>query len=147
MSGDVIESKLESLLRCVRRIEGKLPLDAATLEADFDLQDVVVLNLTRAVQVCADVASRLLPIAGIPSTPGMKEAFVALQRNGVLTGHTAERMQKAVGFRNMAVHEYDSLNMDILAAIATKHLDDPGLCRRSAGLAGQTIDPFQENDI
>ena len=124
MRDEVIERKLESLLRCVVRVESKGAVDSAMLEADLDLQDVLVLNLTRAVQICADVASRLLPVARIPSTPSMKEAFVALQRYGVLTEHTAERMQKAVGFRNMAVHEYDSLSMEIVAAIATKHLKD-----------------------
>jgi hypothetical protein len=40
--------KLESLRRCVHRIETKCPADPAVLEADFDLQDIVSLNLSRA---------------------------------------------------------------------------------------------------
>jgi len=29
-----------------------------------------------------------------------------------------------VGFRNIAVHDYQKMNMDILQEIITKHLDD-----------------------
>jgi uncharacterized protein YutE (UPF0331/DUF86 family) len=43
---------------------------------------------------------------------------------GVLTSATAERMAKAIGFRNVAVHAYRSLDWDIVFAIATTHLED-----------------------
>jgi hypothetical protein len=44
MDREVIEQKLESLRRCVQRIETKSPTDAATLMTDIDLQDIVALN-------------------------------------------------------------------------------------------------------
>jgi len=40
MDREVVEQKLESLRRCLRRIETKCPTDAATLVADIDLQDI-----------------------------------------------------------------------------------------------------------
>ncbi len=33
-------------------------------------------------------------------------------------------MKKAIGFRNIAVHAYDTINWQIVFAIATRHLDD-----------------------
>lgn len=56
MDREVIEQKLESLRRCLQRIETKCPAAAETLAADFDLQDIVALNLSRAVQLCVDIA-------------------------------------------------------------------------------------------
>lgn len=47
MDRDVIEQKLESLRRCVQRIQAKCPAQADALVADFDLQDIVSLNLSR----------------------------------------------------------------------------------------------------
>ena len=44
MDRDVVEQKLESLRRCLLRIETKCPSDAATLAADIDLQDIVTEN-------------------------------------------------------------------------------------------------------
>lgn len=57
MDREVIEQKLESLRRCLRRIEMKCPADAQTLATDADLQDIVALNLSRAVQVCVDIGA------------------------------------------------------------------------------------------
>ena len=39
MDRDVIEKKLESLRRCLKRIEAKCPADAQTLVDDPDTQD------------------------------------------------------------------------------------------------------------
>jgi uncharacterized protein YutE (UPF0331/DUF86 family) len=36
----------------------------------------------------------------------------------------ASQLRKAVGFRNLAVHSYSSIDWVIVHAIATRHLDD-----------------------
>ncbi|MEO8171368.1 MAG: hypothetical protein ABI575_10965, partial [Oxalobacteraceae bacterium] len=48
MDREVVEQKLESLRRCLQRIETKCPPDPETLMTDLDLQDIVALNLSRA---------------------------------------------------------------------------------------------------
>ena len=59
MDREVVEQKLESLRRCLKRIETKCPSEAATLAADPDLQDIVALNLSRAVQISVDIGTHL----------------------------------------------------------------------------------------
>jgi uncharacterized protein YutE (UPF0331/DUF86 family) len=59
MDREVVEQKLESLRHCLRRIEVKCPTDAQTLATDPDLQDIVSLNLSRAVQVCVDIGAHV----------------------------------------------------------------------------------------
>ena len=49
MDQSLIEEKLEALQRCIRRIEEKRPSAAKILATDSDLQDIISLNLTRAV--------------------------------------------------------------------------------------------------
>lgn len=49
MDHDVIARKLDSLSRCVIRIESKRPADARELVSDIDLQDIISVNLERAV--------------------------------------------------------------------------------------------------
>jgi hypothetical protein len=51
MDRRVIADKLERLRRCVQRIEHKRPPTLATLAADVDLQDILSVNLERAVQL------------------------------------------------------------------------------------------------
>src|SRR5574344_2949705 len=60
MDSDVLNNKLESLTRCVHRIESHTPLSLKILQSDEDMQDIVVLNLERAVQLCVDIGNHLL---------------------------------------------------------------------------------------
>ncbi len=119
----IVERKLDSLYRCINRINEKCPANAQELSADIDLQDVIVLNLSRAVQLCVDLASHLL--SDTDSTPPntMGETFELLSVQKIIDDELALRLKKSVGFRNLAVHNYDALNWDIVYAVATKHLD------------------------
>jgi len=59
MDRRLIEDKLDALRRCVARVADKRPATIAALEADEDLQDILAVNLTRAVQLGVDVAAHL----------------------------------------------------------------------------------------
>ena len=54
----------------------------------------------------------------------MGEVFSTLQTLGTITSMTCESLQKAVGFRNVAVHNYDVINWQIVFAICQKSLMD-----------------------
>jgi uncharacterized protein YutE (UPF0331/DUF86 family) len=54
----------------------------------------------------------------------MAETFKSLNRAGYLDDHATERMTKAVGFRNTAVHAYQEMDWEIVYRIITEHLDD-----------------------
>jgi uncharacterized protein YutE (UPF0331/DUF86 family) len=120
----IVERKLDSLQRCLARIASKRPQTVAQLSADIDLQDVLVLNLSRAVQICVDLAAHLLADAPVPPPNTMGETFERLAQAGVIQAGLALRMKKAVGFRNIAVHAYDAIDWNIVFAIVTGHLED-----------------------
>ena len=124
MDREVIEQKLESLRRCLRRIETKCPADARTLVTDIDLQDIVALNLSRAVQICVDIGAHL--IASMETLPPdtMGQTFDVLAQEGVLNNVLATNLKKAVGFRNIAVHNYENINWIIVHNIVRYHLAD-----------------------
>ena len=124
MDRDVIEKKLESLRSCLKRIEAKCPADAQSLVGDPDLQDIVALNLSRAVQVCVDISAHLISGMELPAPDTMGQAFDLLAQAGVLTPALASRLKKAVGFRNIAVHSYEAINWHIVHSIAKNHLVD-----------------------
>lgn len=124
MDREVVEQKLESLRRCLQRIETKCPADADTLVTDFDLQDILSLNLSRAVQLCVDIGAHL--ISGMDSTPPdtMGQTFDILAQAGILDVVLAGSLKKAVGFRNIAVHNYEVINWHIVHSIVKNHLAD-----------------------
>ena len=103
MDRRIVLAKLESLRRCVRRVESRRPETVEALEANIDLQDILTLNVTRAVQVAVDVASR-----------------IAVD----LDADVAARMRAAVGFRNVAVHAYQEIDWAVVFAVSHDRLGD-----------------------
>jgi len=124
MDREVIEQKIESLRRCVNRVRLKTPATAAILAGDPDAQDILTLNLTRAVQLCVDIGAHLIAAKDKPAPDTMGQTFDVLTDMGVLSTELAVRMKKAVGFRNIAVHNYEAIDWEIAHAIAVRHIDD-----------------------
>ncbi len=124
MDRQVIGQKLESLRRCLQRIADKCPPDPETLGRDPDLQDIVALNLTRAVQLCVDIGAHLIAGMEVPPPDTMGQTFDALARAGVIPENLAMQLKKAVGFRNIAVHNYEEIDWTIVHTIARHHLGD-----------------------
>lgn len=125
MDEQLIAQKLESLRRCIQRAESRLPKDLETLQADIDVQDIIALNLTRAIQMCVDIASHWLAEHADATAPKtMGQTFEALADAGVLERELATRMRKSVGFRNVVVHNYDEVNWAIVFSICSHQLGD-----------------------
>jgi len=124
MDREIVEQKLESLRRCLQRIESKCPADAEILATDPDLQDIVTLNLSRAVQISVDIGAHLIAGMDVPPPDTMGQTFDLLAQQGVLRPELATSLKKAVGFRNIAVHNYERINWLIVHSIVKYHLAD-----------------------
>jgi uncharacterized protein YutE (UPF0331/DUF86 family) len=106
MDKDVINRKLESLRHCIARIMSKMPITPEALRSNYDLQDIIALNLERAVQVCVDIAAHVISETEVPPPSTMAESFARLAELQVLPPQLADSLQKAVAFRNILVHNY-----------------------------------------
>lgn len=124
MAWPVIEQKLESLRWALRRIAEKCPENAEALEKDRDAQDILTLNLTRAIQLCVDIGAHLISITDLPPPDTMGETFDVLQQAGIISADLAMRMKRAIGFRNIAVYNYEAINWDTVYSIARLNLPD-----------------------
>lgn len=120
----ILNEKLESLRRCVQRIKDKRTQSAEALANDADRQDIITLNLTRAVQLCVDIAAHLISESRQPAPQTMADSFDHLARLGCISTDLAHRMQSAVGFRNIAIHQYQSIDWQIVHHITHERLGD-----------------------
>ena len=84
MDRQVIDQKLESLRRCLKRIEAKCPAQAEALLTDLDLQDILSLNLSRAVQLAVDMGAHIIAQLEVPAPGTMGQTFDLLADQGVL---------------------------------------------------------------
>lgn len=124
MADDVIVNKAGSIERCLRRITEEYGGDRSNLFDNQTKQDAIVLNLQRACETAIDLAMYVVRCKGLGLPQESREAFGLLEKAGLLPAELASRLQRMVGFRNVAVHDYISLNLEILNTIITTHLDD-----------------------
>ncbi|MDP2433201.1 MAG: DUF86 domain-containing protein [Pseudomonadota bacterium] len=124
MVDDVLLNKAAAIERCLRRIREEYVGHETALEVDFTRQDAIVLNLLRACEAAIDMAMHAVRRRGLGLPQDSRDAFALLGRAGLLPDALMARMQAMVGFRNIAVHDYQSLSLPVLRAILNSHLDD-----------------------
>ena len=120
----LIDEKCDTILRCLQRIDKNKTQTLTELRLDADRQDIIVLNLERAVQACVDVASHFIAFSSFPAPPTMSDSFDLLQMQGLISSTLALRLRKAVGLRNILVHEYTKIDWTILWIVLENHLCD-----------------------
>ncbi|MCL4101511.1 type VII toxin-antitoxin system HepT family RNase toxin [Fibrobacter sp. HC4] len=123
MDKDVLQAKLEMLMRCVERIKSQNIQTLEDLENSLDKQDIILLNLQRAVQVCVDIGNHIVVDYGA-SPVTMADTFKILFEKNVISKSNADNLAKAVGFRNIAVHQYEVIDNKIIYSIVKNNLSD-----------------------
>ena len=124
MADDVILNKAASIERCLRRITEEYGGDPRNLSGNQTKQDAMVLNLQRACETAIDLAMYVVRGKGLGLPQESREAFALLEKAGLLPAELASRLQRMVGFHNVAIHEYARLNLDIVHTIITTQLED-----------------------
>lgn len=124
MRNEIIIKKMTSLKHCLDRLEEKRPEKWESLLENYDLQDIISVNLERAVQLTVDIGLHTLSGLRVQPPETMAEVFSLLNRKGVITETLAQHLISAVGFRNIAVHEYEEIDWKIVHSILFQHLAD-----------------------
>ncbi len=113
----VVFNKIESIERCVKRIGDIYS------EETFDnylYQDALILNIQRACQHSIDLAMYLVSKLGLGIPKKSSEAFDKLVEGDVISKEIRIIMKKMVGFRNVIIHEYQAVDVNIIKYIAVE---------------------------
>ena len=124
MADDVLLNKAAAIERAVGRVRQEYAGDDQNLFANQTRQDAIVLNLQRACESSIDAAMHLVRVHRLGVPQETRDAFAFLEQAGQIDARLAERLKKMVGFRNVAIHDYQKLNLDIVRRIVLEHLDD-----------------------
>ncbi len=120
---DIVLAKTDAIQRCLKRIKDVTGLKPDKLD-DLNIQDIFILNLQRAVQSTIDLATHIIASEGLGISDTVKGNFVLLEKSGIIKKGLSKKMQAMVGFRNIAIHDYQSIKVEILKTILVKHLKD-----------------------
>lgn len=121
---DVLLNKAAAVERCVRRVREVYASDPENLRGDLTKQDSILLNLQRAAEAAIDLAMHVVREERLGVPQHSREAFELLQRAGQLDDDLADAMRRMVGFRNVAVHAYQAIDLGIVERIIESHLDE-----------------------
>ena len=131
MADDVLINKAATIERCVARAREEYLPAPATFATDYTRQDAAILNIQRACEAALDMGQHLVRRERMGVPQSARDVFALLAQNGWITADLAETLKRMVGFRNIAVHDYQSLQLPITVAIIEHRLDDFLLYTRS----------------
>ncbi len=121
---EVLLNKAATIERCVTRAREEYAKGAVSFATDFTRQDAAILNIQRACEAALDMGQHLIRARRLGVPQSARDVFALLARGGLIPQPLAEAMQRMVGFRNIAVHDYQALQLPIVVAIIDKHLDE-----------------------
>lgn len=124
MADDVLINKAATIERCVARAREEYFSDPASFASNFTRQDAAILNIQRACEAALDMGQHLIRRERLGVPQSARDVFALLAAGQWLDAALATRLQKMVGFRNIAVHDYQTLQLPITVAVITGHLDD-----------------------
>lgn len=123
MPDDVVLNKVEIIERCLLRLEDLYRAHPDGFREDQTLQDATLLNLERLCQATIDLGMRLVRLKALGVPKQSREAFVLLEEAGLLETRLSKSLQKMVGFRNIAIHDYRDLDLEIVENILNNDLN------------------------
>jgi len=124
MVDDVILNKCATLERCVQRVLEEYQNAGAGFDEDYTRQDAAILNIQRACEAALDLGQYLIRRERLGVPQSYRDVFTLLAEHRCIDSDLAEALKKMVGFRNIAVHNYQTLALPVVKAIIENHLND-----------------------
>lgn len=124
MADDVLLNKAATIERCVARAREEYSSDPDGFADNPTRQDAAILNIQRACEAALDIGQHLIRREKLGVPQSARDVFSLLAAAGWIEADLADALKRMVGFRNIAVHDYQSLQLPITINVITLHLDE-----------------------
>ncbi len=121
---DKIARKLNALQGYVGFLRSVQATNRKELEEDYKLRSAIERNFHLAIESAIDMGEILISEEGLERPEEYRSVFLILGRHDILPTNIAERFSLAAGFRNILVHAYEEVDIDILHLFLTEKLAD-----------------------
>lgn len=123
MKNDVILNKISVIERCIKRVREEYDDNPENLK-NITKQDSIILNLQRACEASVDLAMHIVAEKKIGLPQNSLDAFTLLETAYILPSSIVQKMKLLVGFRNIAVSDFQEINLSTLQKLVEDHLID-----------------------
>lgn len=118
-----VKELIDYLLSIIEEVES-YHVTYEDLMHDTKTSAAVKYLMQTAVEACANIAEHIIFGLHIGHPETNKELFPILSKEGIIDEDLADKLSRAVGLRNILVHQYRKVNLAILADCATVGLND-----------------------
>lgn len=121
---DKIYLRIEKLKEYVTILESLQHTTLLELHKDVVKKGAIERYLQLAIEACIDIAELVISDQRLPTPSTAKEAIDIIGKEGIIDNHFAKRFSKAVGFRNILIHDYVEIDYDQLLHNLKENLSD-----------------------
>lgn len=119
---DLVAKRLAFLETCVADLQRLARPEL--LRTDIREERFVAHTLQLAIQAALDVASHIVSDDHLGEPESNRDLFEALAKAGWVSADFAETLGQMAGFRNVLVHGYTAVSLDVLEEVSTERLED-----------------------
>ena len=120
----LVLGKVAAIERSVARAREEFAAAGVAFARDFTRQDAAILNILRGCELALALANILIRERGLGIPQSGRDSFRLLADAHLIESEHAAQLQRMIGFRNIAVHQYQTLDIAIVEAILQRDLDD-----------------------
>lgn len=122
-AADKIFRKLNFMQRCVDYLKSVDP-ENEDLEINYEKRSAVERNFQLAIECAIDIGEIIISKEGFERPEDYRSVFRILGRHEIIPKEFAEEFAFAAGFRNILVHIYEEVDIDILRKLLAENLKD-----------------------
>jgi uncharacterized protein YutE (UPF0331/DUF86 family) len=116
--------KIASLSEYQKQVGEYSAITVEQYRGDWKIQRIVERTLQMMIELCADIANHVISDNGLRTPETYADTFRVLAENSILTQDQLAVMEKMAKFRNIVVHQYETVDAEIVILVLRRHLDD-----------------------
>jgi len=124
MHDDVLINKAATIERCVARALEEYQYDPESFADNYSRQDAAILNIQRACEAALDMGQYLIRRERLGIPQSSRDVFSLLAQANWIDKTLADALKRMVGFRNIVVHDDQTLLLPIVIKVITEHLEE-----------------------
>lgn len=119
-----IYGRIENLKSYIKILEGLQNITLEELEREPIKRGALERYLQLSIEACVDIAEMIISDQRLPTPQTATEAIEVLGKEGILEDSFTKEFSKAVGFRNILIHDYVKIDYQLVLENLKNNLSD-----------------------
>ena len=120
----LVGRKLSQIDTYLNQINEFSKISLSRYKTDWKTERIVERTLQILIEVCIDIANHIISDKGMRLPTGYADTFKVLAENKVIGKKLSEELEKMAKFRNVVVHQYETIDPTIVVSILHRNLGD-----------------------